>query len=124
VEIRAARGISAREECSIVTQPVQAEPAAKQSACSAPAFRSPVTGRTDRGPGFQRRVETGAPPEFAARMQPVLDRLRPYCAGQSASDAARRLDHAWQNAGGTPLPEPLRTTMATILAYGERVVLV
>lgn len=94
------------------------------AACAAPTFRSPVTGRTDRGPGFQRPVPVDGTAEFRERMQPVLDRLRPYCAGQTVDDAAQRLAQAWLAAAGGKLPADLRTTMATMLAWGERVVLV
>ncbi|WP_278314148.1 hypothetical protein [Lolliginicoccus levis] len=86
-------------------------------------YRSPVTGRTDRGPGFQRRVPIAGTAEFKERMQPVLDRLRPYCSGQPADDVARQLEQAWASATGEALPQGLRSTMATILAWGERVVL-
>ncbi|WP_149361185.1 hypothetical protein [Lolliginicoccus suaedae] len=87
-------------------------------------YRSPVTGRTDRGPGFQRRIPIAGTAEFKERMQPVLDRLRPYCSGQPADDAARYLEQAWASATSEVLPQDLRSTMAAILAWGERVVLV
>ncbi|MBD8505998.1 hypothetical protein HT102_05815 [Hoyosella sp. G463] len=105
-----------------ITRPAAAHCPGSQHPSS--PYRSPVTGRTDRGPGFQRHITIAGTTEFKERMQPVLDRLRPYCSGQSTDDAARRLEQAWASATGETLPRDLRASMATILAWGERVVLV